>query len=129
LDGIEVSVGVIRYQDEVLVLPATEIVSENDFFDYEAKYLGKSEEITPARLTPLQLTNLNTLAKKVYESLQMEGFSRSEFIFVGDIPHFIEINTIPGLTNESLLPQQAKIAGISLKKLFEDMAKQAIIKK
>ena len=119
----------IRYQDEVLVLPATEIVSENDFFDYEAKYLGKSEEITPARLTPLQLTNLNTLAKKVYESLQMEGFSRSEFIFVGDIPHFIEINTIPGLTNESLLPQQAKIAGISLKKLFEDMAKQAIIKK
>lgn len=129
LDGIEVSIGVVRYQDRVMVLPATEIVSENDFFDYEAKYLGKSEEITPARLTPAQLNNLNDLAKKVYESLRIEGFSRSEFIFVGNIPHFIEINTIPGLTGESLLPQQLKIAGISLKALFEDMVKRTLIKK
>ena len=129
LDGIEVSIGVVRYQDRVMVLPATEIVSENDFFDYEAKYLGKSEEITPARLTTAQLNNLNDLAKKVYESLRIEGFSRSEFIFVGNIPHFIEINTIPGLTGESLLPQQLKIAGISLKALFEDMVKRTLIKK
>lgn len=129
LEGIEVSIGVIRYQNKILVLPATEIISENDFFDYEAKYQGKSKEITPARLTPIQLKNLNELAKKVYESLQMEGFSRSEFIFVGNIPYFIEINTVPGLTRESLLPQQAKKVGISLKALFEDSVKQALAKK
>ena len=129
LEGVEVSIGVVRYQGKVLVFPATEIVSENDFFDYEAKYLGKSEEITPARLTSVQLANLNELAKRIYESLQIEGLSRSEFIFVGDIPHFIEINTIPGLTSESLLPQQAKIAGVSLKALFEDLVEQALVKK
>jgi D-alanine-D-alanine ligase len=126
LEGTEVSVGVIEYKNETLVLPPTEIVSKNDFFDYEAKYNGKSDEITPARITEKQLKNLNIEAKKVYEVLQMKGFSRSEFIFKGDTPYFLEINTVPGLSNESLLPQQARVAGISLTDLFGSAIEAAL---
>ena len=118
LDGTEVSVGVIQYKGSTKVLPITEIVSENDFFDYEAKYEGKSQEITPARLTESQEKRVTEVAKRVYEILNMSGFSRSEFIFVNDEPHFLEMNTVPGLTEASILPQQANQAGISLTELF-----------
>jgi len=118
LDGIEVSVGVINYQGIVTVLPITEIVSENDFFDYEAKYQGKSQEITPARISEEMAQKVSEAAKRAYEILKMKGFSRSEFIFVDGEPHMLEMNTIPGLTTESLIPQQAKEAGISLEDLF-----------
>jgi D-alanine-D-alanine ligase len=128
LDGTEVSVGVLRYQGEVLVLPITEIVSENDFFDYEAKYLGKSEEITPARISKKQEDNVRTMAKSIYEILKMDGFSRSEFIFKGDTPYFLEMNTVPGLTEESILPQQAACAGISLSELFTNAIEEALAK-
>jgi D-alanine-D-alanine ligase len=118
LDGTEVSVGVINYQGKITVLPMTEIVSENDFFDYEAKYLGKSQEITPARISAEMTEKVNAVAKRAYEILKMKGFSRSEFILVDGEPHMLEMNTIPGLTTESLIPQQAKAAGISLEDLF-----------
>jgi D-alanine-D-alanine ligase len=126
LDGTEVSVGVIKFKGNVIVLPITEIVSENDFFDYEAKYLGKSQEITPARLTPEQELKVSTLAKKVYEILKMDGFSRSEFIFKNGEPHLLEMNTVPGLTKESILPQQAAAAGISLEELFSNAIEEAL---
>lgn len=120
LDGTEVSVGVIQYKGNIILLPITEIVSENDFFDYEAKYLGKSQEITPARITETQQVNVSKAAKHIYKSLNMSGFSRSEFIFIGDEPYFLEMNTVPGMTEASLLPQQAKIAGINLNDLLTD---------
>ncbi|MEJ6791537.1 MAG: D-alanine--D-alanine ligase [Lacinutrix sp.] len=126
LDGIEVSVGVITYKGKTKVLPITEIVSENDFFDYEAKYLGKSQEITPARLSKTQEEKVITLAKKVYEILKMKGFTRSEFIFKNGEPHLLEINTVPGLTNESILPQQAAEAGITMAELFESAIEEAL---
>lgn len=126
LDGTEVSVGVITYRGETKVLPITEIVSENDFFDYEAKYLGKSQEITPARLTKNQEIKVSTEAKKIYEVLKMKGFSRSEFIFKNDEPHLLEMNTIPGLTRESILPQQAAAANISLADLFDNAIEEAL---
>lgn len=126
LDGTEVSVGVIKYKGETKVLPITEIVSENDFFDYEAKYLGKSQEITPARLTKEQEEKVNTIAKKVYDILKMTGFSRSEFIFKDDEPHLLEMNTVPGLTHESILPQQAAAAGISMNDLFDNAIIEAL---
>ncbi|WP_369753481.1 D-alanine--D-alanine ligase [Flavobacterium sp. WC2409] len=118
LDGTEVSVGVINYQGKTTVLPITEIVSENDFFDYEAKYLGKSQEITPARISDEMTQKVGNIAKRAYEILRMKGFSRSEFIIVNNEPYMLEMNTIPGLTTESLIPQQAKAAGISLTELF-----------
>jgi D-alanine-D-alanine ligase len=120
LDGTEVSVGVIQYNGETKVLPITEIVSENDFFDYEAKYEGKSQEITPARISDEVKEKVETIALKVYKVLNMSGFSRAEYIFVNGEPHFLEINTVPGLTLESILPQQAKEAGITLNELFEN---------
>jgi len=124
--GVEVSVGVINYKGKVTVLPITEIVSENDFFDYEAKYLGKSKEITPARISEELKVKIEIVAKKAYEVLKMKGFSRSEFIIVNDEPYMLEMNTIPGLTTESILPQQAREAGISLPELFENAIELAL---
>ncbi|MGC1203425.1 MAG: D-alanine--D-alanine ligase [Flavobacteriaceae bacterium] len=126
LDGTEVSVGVIKYKGETKVLPITEIVSENDFFDYEAKYLGKSQEITPARLTKEQESKVNTMAQKIYDVLKMTGFSRSEFIFKDGEPHLLEMNTVPGLTRESILPQQAAAAGISMSDLFDNAIEEVL---
>ncbi|MGG7035377.1 MAG: D-alanine--D-alanine ligase [Flavobacterium sp.] len=126
LDGTEVSVGVINYKGEITVLPITEIVSENDFFDYEAKYLGKSQEITPARISDEMTKKVGDIAKKAYIALKMKGFSRSEFIIVDGEPHMLEMNTIPGLTTESLIPQQANVAGISLEDLFTNAIELAL---
>jgi D-alanine-D-alanine ligase len=128
LDGTEVSVGVITYKGEVTVLPITEIVSNNDFFDYQAKYLGQSQEITPARLTDIQEEKVRTVAKKVYEVLKMKGFSRSEFIFKDGEPHLLEVNTVPGMTKASILPQQAAAAGIGLADLFENAIEECLKK-
>lgn len=126
LDGTEVSVGVITYENKVTVLPATEIISENDFFDFEAKYLGKSKEITPARISERQESNVRQLAEFIYKTLGLKGYTRSEFIFIGDVPYLLEINTTPGLTEESLLPQQARTAGISLEDLFDSAIVEAL---
>lgn len=126
LDGTEVSVGVINYKGIITVLPITEIVSENDFFDYEAKYQGKSQEITPARISDEMTQKVGSIAKKAYEVLKMKGFSRSEFILVNGEPHMLEMNTIPGLTTESLIPQQAEAAGISLTDLFTNAIELAL---
>ncbi|MBA4746626.1 MAG: D-alanine--D-alanine ligase [Muricauda sp.] len=126
LDGTEVSVGVITYQNKVTVLPATEIISENDFFDFEAKYMGKSQEITPARISEKQESKVRHLAEFIYKTLGLKGYTRSEFIFIGDVPHLLEINTTPGLTEESLLPQQANTAGISLEALFDSAIVEAL---
>jgi D-alanine-D-alanine ligase len=120
LDGTEVTVGVLRYKGEVLVLPMTEIVSHNSFFDYEAKYLGASEEITPARISESVQQRIATDAEKIYTTLNMRGITRSEFIVVDDVPHFLEMNTVPGMTEASLIPQQAAAAGISLSELFHN---------
>ncbi len=126
LDGTEVSVGVINYQGKTTVLPITEIVSENEFFDYEAKYLGKSQEITPARISAEMTKKVGDIAKRAYELLKMKGFSRSEFIIVEGEPYMLEMNTIPGLTSESLIPQQAVAGGISLEELFTNSIELAL---
>ena len=128
LDGTEVSVGVITYKGKVTVLPITEIVSNNDFFDYKAKYLGESQEITPARLSKLQEEKVTKVAKHVYEVLRMKGFTRSEYIFKDGEPHLLEVNTVPGFTRASILPQQAAAAGISLSELFGNAIEEALAK-
>ena len=126
LDGTEVTIGVINYKGEIKVLPMTEIVTTNEFFDYEAKYLGESDEITPARISDEMHQKLEILAKKVYQILNMSGFSRSEYIIVNNEPYFLEMNTVPGLTNESIIPQQASAAGITLQNLFHNAIEMAL---
>lgn len=118
LDGREFSVGVINYKGEVIALPITEIISENEFFDFEAKYLGKSQEITPADLDPVLTKEVQAMAVRIFKILKMKGLTRSEFIFHKGKPHFLEINACPGLTDASILPQQAAAAGIDIKDLF-----------
>lgn len=126
LSGTEVSVGVINYKGKDIVLPITEIVTENEFFDYEAKYLGKSEEITPARLSDEDTKKVEEIALKVYQVLKMKGFTRSEYIFHNGVPHFVEMNTNPGLSPASILPQQAQKADISLTELFSNTIESCI---
>lgn len=129
LNGTEVSVGVLNYNGKTTVLGITEIVSQNAFFDYEAKYLGKSNEITPARISSELEALVIETAKKVYESLGMTGFSRTDFIIMDGIPHFIEINTNPGLSPQSIFPQQAAYANIAFSDLLDNEIKLALQKK
>lgn len=126
LDGPEISIGVLNYKGKIKVLPMTEIITENDFFDYEAKYLGKSEEITPARISNKVHEKLEKIATQVYKILNMSGFSRAEYILVNNEPRFLEINSVPGLTVESIIPQQAAAAGISLEELFHNAIEMAL---
>lgn len=129
LKGVEISVGVMKLNGNTKVLGITEIVSGNDFFDYEAKYLGKSEEITPARLTKEVSELVEKSAAKIYEALGMQGFSRIDFIVMNDIPHFIEINTNPGLSPQSIFPQQAAYANLNFSDLLENEIKLALERK
>ena len=126
LDGTEVSVGVITYNTTITALPITEIVSENDFFDYEAKYNGQSQEITPARISDAQRDEVQQIAIKIYKTLKLKGLTRAEFIFHNNEPHFLEVNTCPGLSEASIIPQQAAEAGISLKDLFSNVIAAAM---
>lgn len=128
LQGTEVSVGVIDYRGETIVLGITEIISENDFFDYEAKYEGKSQEITPARLDETTRLAVEEIAKKAYKSLAMNGFSRSEYIIRNGVPHMLEMNTNPGFSPASILPQQAAYYGISIKDLCGNEVEKALAK-
>lgn len=129
LNGTEISVGVLNYKGNTTVLGITEIVPENEFFDYEAKYLGKSSEITPARLSKEVEEKVIETAKKVYESLGMIGFSRADFIVMNDVPHFIEINTNPGLSPQSIFPQQAAHAKIDFSDLIDNEIELAMKRK
>jgi D-alanine-D-alanine ligase len=119
MDGREVACGVVRVKGKAVVLPVTEIISRNEFFDYEAKYTpGKSDEVTPADL-PADITNeIQDLSSRVYDILGCKGIVRVDFIIVGEKPYFLEINTVPGMTEESLIPKQAEAAGIDLAELY-----------
>lgn len=126
LDGMEVSVGVIDYKGETIVLGITEIVPTNEFFDYAAKYEGASEEITPARIDDETRIKVEEIAKRAYNSLGMSGFSRSEFILMDGVPYMLEMNTNPGFSPASILPQQAKIYGISIADLCGNEVEKAL---
>ena len=128
LNGTEVSVGVLDYKGEVIVLGITEIIPDKEFFDYEAKYEGASQEITPARIDDETRKKVEEISIKAYKSLGMSGFSRSEFIIVDGIPYLLEMNTNPGISPASILPQQAKIYGISIKDLCGSEVEKALNK-
>ena len=111
LDGTEVTCGVYRKKSGVYALPLTEIASENEFFDYEAKYLGKSQEITPARVSDDIKIQVQTIAKRIYQLLQLKSISRIDFMIVNNIPHVIEVNTTPGFSTASIVPQMIACDG------------------
>ena len=126
LVGTELSVGAYKRNGEIVVLPPTEIVSENDFFDYEAKYLGKSDEITPARVSEEIIKMVQKEAKRIYKILNMSGIARGEFILQNDIPYFLEINSVPGISAESIVPKQVKATGMTLTEFFGILIEEAL---
>lgn len=128
LDGMEVSVGVVDLNAEPTVIGITEIVPESEFFDYAAKYEGKSQEITPARIDEATRCTIEQIALKAYRSLGMKGFSRSEFILCKGIPYMLEMNTNPGFSPQSILPQQARHYGISIEELCQGQVERALEK-
>ena len=117
-----------RCNTEIGRQKALEIVPFKEFFDYEAKYEGASEEITPARIDDETRKRVEEIAKKAYDSLGMSGFSRSEFIIMSGIPYMLEMNTNPGFSPASILPQQAAIYGISIKDLCGNEVEKAFLK-
>jgi D-alanine-D-alanine ligase len=119
MDGREVGCGVVKTKKESVVLPVTEIITKNEFFDYEAKYTpGKSDEVTPADLPQAVTNEIQGLSSHIYDLLGCKGIVRIDFIIIDHKPYFLEINTIPGMTEESLIPQQAEAAGIQLEDLY-----------
>lgn len=121
LDGIEVTCGVFRGKDGLRALPLTEIASENEFFDYEAKYLGKSKEITPARIQDEQRNVVQHEAKKIYDLLQLRSIARIDFMLVGTVPYVIEVNTTPGFSPASIVPQMLACEGITIRDFWKDV--------
>ena len=98
ISGREISVGVIKYKNEIISLPPTEIISHNSFFDYDAKYNGESDEITPADITIEEEKEVRKISLDIYKKLNLKGFSRCDFILRNNLFYFLEVNTNPGLT-------------------------------
>ena len=116
--GTEVSCGVHNLNGRIEAFPLTEIVSHGEFFDYTAKYEGASEEITPARVSEEQTKTVQDISIQAFEVLDLDGVCRADFIIREDGPFLIEVNTVPGLSEASIIPQQAVEAGWSLNELF-----------
>lgn len=126
LPGVEVSCGVLGNQNP-MALPIIEICPKNSFFDYEAKYTeGKCEEIVPARLSKEVTEKIQEYALKVFELVGARGFIRVDFVIKDGNPVILEMNTIPGLTPNSLLPKEAKVAGMEYPKLLDKMIELAL---
>ena len=126
LDGKEVSVGVINIDGKRTILPITEIISKNEFFDFDAKYNGESEEITPGVLSANELDDIHIMINTIYDNINLSGITRSEIILVHGVPHLLETNTIPGFTKQSIVPQQIKAAGLSINQIIESQIKSLL---
>lgn len=126
LPGREFSNGVLRVNGEVVVLPVTEIIPETEFFDFAAKYEGKSQEVTPADLSAELTRQCQERSRFLYEALQCRGVVRFDYILVGDTFHFLEANTIPGISPASIVPQQARAQGWALGEFFSLLIEEAI---
>ncbi|MDD4608889.1 MAG: D-alanine--D-alanine ligase [Bacteroidaceae bacterium] len=122
MEGTEITCGCYGVKDKEVVFPITEIVTTNDFFDYDAKYNGQVDEITPARLAPDLTERVQKLTKMIYKILGCSGIIRIDYIITDKTKiNLLEINTTPGMTNTSFIPQQIKAAGLSMRDVFTDI--------
>ncbi len=128
ISGREFTIGVFKDKQGIRVLPITEIITGNEFFDFEAKYQGKSEEITPALIDDKMQQQLTATAKKAYELLNCRGVVRIDFIYhiASGQPYMLEVNTVPGQSEASVIPQQVKALGWSLKDFYSALIEQAL---
>ena len=130
IEGREVTIGVFKNEGEIIPLPITEITTKNVFFDFEAKYLGESEEITPANISDAMAEKVRATSKKIYEVFNCKGLVRIDFIYDSkrDEPIMLEINTVPGQTEASLVPQQVKSMGMTLKEFYSILIEECFRK-
>lgn len=126
--GRELTVGVYRTQGEIIVLPITEVISKNEFFDFEAKYKGASNEITPAKIDDSVAEQIRSTAENIYKIFNCRGVVRIDFIYHEEkkIPYMLEINTVPGQTEASIVPMQVKAAGSNLKDFFTQLIEECL---
>ncbi len=126
--GREFTVGVFKTNNDLIVLPITEVETKNEFFDFEAKYQGKSTETTPANISIEMSDKIRDAARKVYTVFNCRGVVRIDFIFneTKNEPYMLEINTIPGQSEASIIPQQVKVMGWTLKELYSALIEQAL---
>lgn len=126
IKGREFTVGVFKTKGNIIVLPITEVKSQKDFFDYEAKYEGASSEVTPAEIDETSADKIRDAAKKIYAVFNCRGVVRIDFILeegTGE-PHMLEINSIPGQSAASIVPQQVKVMGWSLKEFYTKLVEE-----
>ncbi|MFI5186628.1 MAG: D-alanine--D-alanine ligase [Chitinophagales bacterium] len=128
IQGREFTVGVFSTNGNIVVLPITEIISKKDFFDYEAKYEGASSEITPAEIEEVVADNIREAARKIYQVFNCRGVVRIDFIYNEEAkqPFMLEINTIPGQSEASVVPQQVRVMGWSLKEFYTKLVEEAL---
>lgn len=127
VSGREFSIGCFKGKGEITVLPATEIVSSKEFFDYEAKYVaGVTEEITPGRMNEEEVSRVNRIIPKIYEKLNCKGAVRIDYFLQNETGkfYFIEINTVPGQTETSLISQQVKAIGMEVKDFYTQIIEE-----
>jgi D-alanine-D-alanine ligase len=126
IEGRELTVGVFRTKGNIIVLPITEIISKKDFFDYEAKYEGASTEVTPAKIDEVIADKIRDAAAKIYMIFNCRGIVRIDFIYHEETkqPFMLEINTIPGQSEASIIPQQVRAMGWSLKEFYTKLVEE-----
>ncbi len=126
MDGIELANGCYKTKDKSVILPITEVVSQNEFFDYNAKYKGEVTEITPARLSPELTDRVQKLSSAIYDILKCKGIVRIDYIITeGEKINMLEVNTTPGMTATSFIPQQVRAAGLDIKEVMTDIIENA----
>lgn len=130
MDGIELANGCYKTKDKSVVFPITEVVSQNEFFDYNAKYNGEVTEITPARLSPELTDRVKKLTSAIYDILGCKGIVRVDYIITeGEKINMLEVNTTPGMTATSFIPQQVKAAGLDIKDVMTDIIEEGLAQK
>ena len=122
MDGTEITCGCYKTKDKAVVFPITEVVTHNEYFDYKAKYNGESDEITPARISDDLTRRVQALTSAIYDILGASGIIRVDYIITaGDKINLLEVNTTPGMTATSFIPQQVRAAGLDIKDVMTDI--------
>ena len=129
IKGREFTIGVFKTKGKIICLPMTEIISKNDFFDFEAKYEGKSEEVTPANATEKITQQIKQTAEKIYKVFNCKGIVRIDFIYddIKEVPYMLEINTVPGQSEASIVPQQVAAMNSTLKEFYSLLLEECFV--
>ncbi|MFP4555984.1 MAG: D-alanine--D-alanine ligase [Bacteroidales bacterium] len=129
IPGTELTCGLIKVQNKSLIFPVTEIVPKNEYFDYGAKYENEVEEITPARISDELSDYIQSVSSQIYDRFMCKGIVRVDYIFNNDKLYFLEVNTVPGMSETSLVPQQVEAMGLTMREVFGLTIDDAIARK